>query len=125
MREILFRGKRLDTGEWLKGQLARYNPELEVANIVDQHEFLVPVITSTVSQFTGMYDKNGKRIFEGDILEIENEGAYLCVWDDGNLEFALTNRRESFGMAYVPTYDVIVVGNIQDSPEPFSFEDNE
>ena len=69
MREILFRGKRLDTGEWVEGDLWNGKSALVFArdgcpggpswNEVDP---------ATVGQFTGLLDKNGKRIFEGDIV---------------------------------------------------------
>ena len=69
MREILFRGKRTDTGKWIYGQLARYNLRFDVANMVDEHETLVPVLTKTIGQFTGLTDKNDKKIFEGDVVK--------------------------------------------------------
>lgn len=68
-RKILFRGKRTDNGEWIEGLVARYNTIFDCANIVDDFESLVPVKTETVGQYTGLTDKNGKKIFEGDIVK--------------------------------------------------------
>ena len=68
MREILFRGKRTDNGEWVYGLLGRYNADFECANIIDEFELLVPVKTESVGQYTGLKDKNGRKIFEGDIV---------------------------------------------------------
>ena len=99
-REILFRGKRTDNGEWIEGLVARYNPKFECANIVDDFESLVPVKTETVGQYTGLTDKNGVKIFEGDILRgfeypfcsnINGEFNYFAeiVWFDDSSAFGI------------------------------------
>lgn len=70
MREILFRGKRTDNGEWVEGELIHAVPSGMPGIRIPARTALqiYSVIPETVGQFTGLTDRNGKRIFEGDII---------------------------------------------------------
>ena len=146
MREILFRGKRIDNGEWLEGSFL---------NDRDGSFYICPAVSdisygdggnrrrigcwykvdpSTVGQYTGLKDKNGKRIFDGDILQIakiaDGLGGYyqplldypmnvvvkwdLCAWMWETL--CEDKRYISFPDAWCH-YECEVIGNITDNPE--------
>jgi len=91
MREILFRGKRLDNGEWVYGSLLIQKGEYISKNEVTPNEYYIfgrqgehyLVIPKTVGQCTGLTDKHGKKIFEGDI--VDGSGDYPM--SKGSVEF--------------------------------------
>ena len=126
MREILVRGKRLDNGEWVEGYLlkecnyATCSWNLAIEYKTDRFgKFaydVAEVDPETLGQYTGLCDKNGKKIFEGDIIEIRNH-VYCCCWDEGNLEFILINEKESIGMGYAASSRMNVIGNVYDNPK--------
>lgn len=126
MREILFRGKRYDDGSWVEGYLIHdetCNTHIPyIGYLFDGgHDIdVAEIILGTVGQFTGMSDKNGKKIFEGDAVRVSNDyfcSDFVCRWDEPNIEFMLANKHESFGLGYVAPYEVEVIGNIHDNPE--------
>ena len=124
MREILFRGKRIDNGEWVEGW---YLPPVErdgyifgttIAYICEGYLDDVEVDPSTVGQYTGLTDKNGKRIFEGDIVQAHfrtnhSKQIFRVTFDDGMFIF-------NNGYVKLPVrgiYRIKVIGNVHDNPE--------
>jgi len=132
MREILFRGKRKDNGKWFYGSYLflnipphdwtgeeHGNPS-ETHFIIDEHDINYAVDPATVGQFTGLTDKNGKKIFDGDIArgyygETEYQNEVLFV-EEG---FALRLNHHKYGCcaALSEIEDAEVIGNIYDNPE--------
>lgn len=142
MREILFRGKRLDNGEWVEGfynhlPCGRFGADEHMIQTVLENGkigMLHDIDQSTVGQYTGLKDKHGKRIFDGDILHIakisDGLGGYyqppldypvnvvvkfdLCAWMWETL--CEDKRYISFPDAWCH-YECEVIGNITDNPE--------
>lgn len=123
MREILFRAKRLDSGEWIHGDLKHggyYDrDDMYIGVTLARTVTTYAVLPETVGQYTGLLDKNGKRIFEGDIMrgvlgdfvvKYYNSGAGFG-WEN---VYDKNNWGESF-TGFADEYEVI--GNIHDNPE--------
>ena len=129
MREILFHGKRADNGEWVEGDLLQikyYNKPIIECKIMPQTPVssAYPVLSETVGQYTGLTDKNGKKIFEGDIVECWSEGVKACGTVQQRIDglwiiYPAWQKRIMWGLC--PDNDgnttVEIVGNIHDNPE--------
>ena len=83
MREILFKAKRLDNGAWVEGSLITYKDgtaficcEDYIPDVLNKYE----VDPSTVCQYTGLTDKNGKKVFVGDIVKCSRGCTHEVVW---------------------------------------------
>lgn len=135
MREILFRGKRLDNGGWIEGDLRQY-PSGAVAIRSDKIHSTIKVDPATVGQYTGLKDKNGLRIFEGDILQIIGYGELIdhCVvgygfhksfgYNTETVGFFLywkNDEHQSNKYSNLPYWleirEAVCVGNIHDNPD--------
>ena len=136
MREILFRAKRIDNGEWVEGW---YQPPIvgihcdgrkeslgASLSIIGNYGFLedVYIIPETVGQFTGLTDKNGKKIFEEDIVRdaqnsLFGKVVYATPQDgfDGMAGFMVDDVDDGLQNYNGFWHQVEVVGNIHDNPE--------
>lgn len=124
-REILFRGKREDNKEWVYGYLVKsedyifdYSERIDIPyvipidnfNLKDYREYRV--IPETVSQYTGLEDKNGKNIFEGDMLKSYYDKPGIVKWN---------NEIGAFQVKGIPSqtmkrcYQMEVIGNIYEN----------
>lgn len=125
MREILFRGKRIDTGEWVEGYYSMRTVlfgtiEEEIYPVIEQFNGPVcEVVPGTVGQYTGLTDKTGKKIFEGDLVYAGSYQIPLLI-EFVRYSWGCTNK--NLGRFYLHRLEddsakYEVVGNIHDSPE--------
>lgn len=125
MREILFKGKRIDNDKWVIGSFVSYSDYVgdKVYSIFASNGNPNTVNPETIGQYTGLIDKNGTKIFEGDIVVMNIKGySTICkvVWADNVAQFQLwqTNTISNTSTALnLGNYDCEVIGNIYDNPE--------
>lgn len=122
-REIKFRGKRLDNGKWMVGDLNHLVDGVYISN--DHGSNMAQVYPDTVGQYTGLKDKNGKEIYEDDILAHNGKNiGYVaddmrcCCFDITCTDTASANTM-SLHVAVVNDCegDVEIIGNINDNPK--------
>lgn len=123
MRTIKFRGKLKSNGNWEYGDLlhdnfdACYIYPIEVGDLYKNNE----VIPETIGQFTGLYDCEGKEIFEGDILRFGNSQSGVCEvkWNEHIAAFCiLFYFKDEIGSRPLGGgVEFAIIGNIHDNPE--------
>ena len=139
MREILFRGKCTDTGRWYEGQYIHLHnttycfkedcdrdPDNDIHQIVFEkmtdwglpnRHLRADVLPETVGQYTGLKDKNGKKIFEGDIVTISS--AAVCM--TGIVEFHdcgfEVREGDTYECLWYAPEELEIIGNIHDNPD--------
>ena len=110
MREILFRGKRVDNGEWVYGNLIR--------RTVCGKEW--EVIPETVGQYTGLDDKYGAKIFTGDAVKATQKGQTkngVVVYREGGYFWEFETDQYGYLGEVVKRWYPEVIGNVTDNPE--------
>lgn len=127
MREILFRGKRVDNGEWTYGYLFKcWGRCYLLWGMNGDNPIEEEVIPETVGEYTGLTDKNGKRICEGDIVSSNKRKTWIGrgkVWF-GNGAFWCGEREwaKLLRMVCLEDEQAVVIGNIHDNPELLEVE---
>ena len=140
MREVLFRGKRKDNGEWTYGYLLqdRYIAQGDAIFVMNSgdvviDEYIDEVIPETVGQYTGLKDKNGNKIFEVDIVKFTDKtfgysqigevcfdkGSFCILYElYGKKQLhriGKTDKWQDMGASGTTTYSYKVIGNIYDN----------
>lgn len=147
MREILFRGKRIDSGEWVEGQtivvihqddndlifMPQHGEDVKADPMEDNDRALTSIygnyyqiLPQTVGQYTGLTDKNGKKIFDGDIVRY-NDTIHKVIFCtiNGSAFFGITmpERGEIWNFDGITCANKMkVIGNIHDTPELLEVE---
>ena len=148
MREIKFRGQHAGNLRWYYGGYHKHevvtvcpldNTPIEYQHLIVQSGFgdwnlpkpiqAVEVIPETVGQYTGLLDKNGKEIYEGDILRCfskTDKAEMVVIFEDGEFRMVLTEKYHAyttgFGFYAIRNFDKEVIGNIHDNPELLEVE---
>ncbi|MFR1269419.1 MAG: YopX family protein [[Eubacterium] siraeum] len=134
MRERLFRGKRVDNGEWIVGGLLQdddgktyivgYEHRGGIDGMIDAELILWEVIPETVGQYVELPDKNGEKIFEGDIVrDTEDFDVGKIFFDTYTAMFVI--GFETTIADFNDGYSLEVIGNIYDNPELVGGRTNE
>ena len=138
MREILFKAKEVDSGEWVEGYLVRIDEE--TCFIASEYDILAAytdnrgtydgwmsaIDPETICQYTGLTDKNGNKIWENDVVRYEDDLSNmlkedLIVWNETHAAFTRLHKSK-MGLQYLYIDEFIasnseVIGNIFDNPE--------
>lgn len=116
IENIKFKAKRLDNQEWVEGNL-RTSKSGNAMIIPIEYSGAYPVEPTTVCQYTGMKDKTGNDVWEGDLvresyelLDIDNLYEVIYIEEDGAFAFKCINKADNYE-PYINVADTVVVGN--------------
>ena len=134
MRDIEFRGKHIESGLWVYGYVAEISTYEVTGHRIAVGIYEKPerefgggwwkVDPETVGQYTGLKDKNGTKIFEGDIVLLKgDEEPYQVVFDESC--FQVYDSSVCYVMDNFYDYEIEVIGNIYDNPELLEGDNNE
>lgn len=126
-REILFRGKHWQSGKWAFGA---YLPMMQDENGSLRRDSILetsihfscdrqPIDPATLGQYTGLTDKNGVKIFEGDIAGCDSQGFGVVLWHQEKLMYCLKYKGIDGELLFLRELSPIdfIIGNIHDNPE--------
>lgn len=116
IRDIKFKGKRLDNEEWMYGDLLHFVDGVYISN--DNGCNMAQVDPNTVCRFIGCVDKNDKDVYEGDVIETYSR-SYIVTWFKRSSAFLLKEDETDNLNAFTPSLvlqssDAVVTGNIHD-----------
>ena len=129
MREILFRGKRTINGDWVYGDFVHGNERKSLRDSIFVYDSETQsfndyeINPSTLGQYTGLTDKNGKRIFDGDIAKVlqgkDKDIAYVGFENGAFMLYPKTGNiyERTLWSYWYNDWDVEVIGNITDNPD--------
>lgn len=121
MKEILFRGQKVDNGEWTEGYLFKqWNRTFLLWGMTGDIPNMIEVIPETVGQFTGLTDKNGKKVFEGDVVEYAGSCGEIVFAECRGSFFGREKDMYCEWLSTLPRYGtgiMEIIGNIYDNKE--------
>ena len=121
MREIEYKGKRKDTNEWVYGYFWKaFGEHFFIKSLTKDKKSYADfeIKPETLGQFTGLYDKKHNKIYEGDIVVLNDDAYELFTikWDEKTAAFIFESEDLSYSFDNYSGHDLEVIGNIHDNP---------
>ena len=121
----LYRGKRIDNGEWVVGnRIDAPDGRVAISETSGDWTGFYECIPSTICQCIGLKDKNGKLIWENDIVKDKNENLYKAFWQDNYYQFSwicIKSNSLPVGAKWdfysIKSFEIEVIGNVFDNPD--------